>query len=100
MRWRSFYGCPTIVQRVSSLLQFLFYYKFYREKNKKYKPLISLTVTVNSPVKGLMIILKGEPVITIFTYYYLLSYICSKAKFSQVTLSNFTDTYTMCNFKI
>ena len=31
---QSFYGCPTIVKLVSTLLKYLFYYTFYREKIK------------------------------------------------------------------
>ena len=66
MRWRSFYGYPTIVRRVSSLFKFLFYYKFYREKNKKYKPLILLTVTIKSPVEGLRYLLELNENFNIF----------------------------------
>ena len=42
-----------IVQLVSVLFKYLFYYKFYREIILKNKPLISLTVTINSLVKAL-----------------------------------------------
>ena len=53
VRTAKLYGCPMMFDELVYYSNYLFYYKFYRENNLKNIPLISLTVTVESPVKGL-----------------------------------------------
>ena len=49
---RSFYKCPMIVECVSLLFEYLFYYELYRKTYFLNKLLILPTVAIKSPVKG------------------------------------------------